>query len=309
MRLIEMMQYRRPEGSKTQKKFCNRFLKPVMGDPDIHGNYVHVVNKEDGTHPDVAFMAHHDTVHRFGGKQAIYVEDGLIKTMDPNSSCLGADCTTGVWLIISMIERNVPGVYVVHAGEECGGIGATALVKDHPMWMDIVECAISFDRFGTNSIVTEQSGGMCCSDEFAKSLAGILDMPNLLPDSGGIYTDSAEYTDDIPECTNISVGYNNHHTKREYQDIAYANRLLEALCNADYSKLNIVRQPGEGAYFWKPREEESYFGFGRSGQYLTQMEELIIEHHDVVQEVLEDFGVDLEFLKEEIFRIKGLYVA
>ena len=40
-------------------------------------------------------------------------------------------------------------------------------------------------------------------------------------DEGGVYTDSAEFTDIIPECTNISVGYYKEHTVNETQDIQY----------------------------------------------------------------------------------------
>ena len=52
---IDMLTYMRPEGSKYQRKFCNRYLMPVFGQPDKHGNYTHIV----GDKPRVAFMAHH----------------------------------------------------------------------------------------------------------------------------------------------------------------------------------------------------------------------------------------------------------
>jgi hypothetical protein len=47
------------------------------------------------------------------------------------SNCLGADCTTGVWLILEMIKANVPGVYVIHSDEEVGGKGARDMVNAH----------------------------------------------------------------------------------------------------------------------------------------------------------------------------------
>ena len=52
------------------------------------------------------------------------------------SSCLGADCTTGIWLIMNMIEAKViEGVYVIHAAEEVGCKGSRALVADDPEWL------------------------------------------------------------------------------------------------------------------------------------------------------------------------------
>ena len=36
--LIDMLQYMRPEGAKTQKEFCLEYLEPVFGKPDPYGN-------------------------------------------------------------------------------------------------------------------------------------------------------------------------------------------------------------------------------------------------------------------------------
>jgi hypothetical protein len=56
-KLIEMLAYKRPQGSDTQKDFCIKYLHPVFGKPDRDGNYI----KSIGTKPNVAFTAHHDT--------------------------------------------------------------------------------------------------------------------------------------------------------------------------------------------------------------------------------------------------------
>ena len=58
--LVEMMTYKRPQGSDTQKEFCYKYLEPIMGLPDKYGNYVLTV----GNKPQVCFTAHHDTVHK-----------------------------------------------------------------------------------------------------------------------------------------------------------------------------------------------------------------------------------------------------
>jgi hypothetical protein len=138
---IEMLRYKRPEGSDTQKQFCERFLEPIFGKPDAHGNYVKIL----GDKPQVSFMSHHDTVHKDCGMQEVWVADDVVMS---NSNCLGADCTTGVYIMLCMIEMNVPGVYVIHAGEEIGCVGSRALVESNPDWFDHVKYAISFDRRG-----------------------------------------------------------------------------------------------------------------------------------------------------------------
>lgn len=238
---IDMLAYKRPDGSRYQKKFCRRFLEPVFGKPDAHGNYTLTI----GTKPRVAFMSHHDTVHHKDGRQIVQIMDD--HAFSTGNDCLGADCTTGIYIMLRMIEENVPGVYVVHAGEEIGCVGSSALVKDFPAWIGQVDAAISFDRKGYTSIITHQMGARTCSDAFADSLADILDL-SMVKDTTGAYTDSNEYIDYISECTNISVGYFNQHTKKESQDLVFLEYLIQALVVADWSKLVFKRALGAVEY-------------------------------------------------------------
>ena len=174
--LIEMLRYKRPEGSLTQREFCKRFLEPTFGRPDQHGNYVHIV----GDKPNLCFTAHHDTVHKDDGMQQLIVMNDVVSVADPKkSSCLGADCTTGVWLMLGMIDYGVEGVYVVHAAEEVGCKGSRALVNDFPEWLGHIDAVISFDRYGTESVITHQMGLRTASDAFAVSFAKALNLPQL----------------------------------------------------------------------------------------------------------------------------------
>jgi len=238
---IDMLAYKRPDGSRYQKKFCRRFLEPVFGKPDVYGNYTLIL----GDNPRVAFMSHHDTVHHSDGRQIVQIMDDHV--FSSGNDCLGADCTTGIYIMLRMIEESVPGVYVVHAGEEIGCVGSSALVKDFPAWIGQVDAAISFDRKGYTSIITHQMGARTCSDAFADSLADILDL-SMVKDTTGAYTDSNEYIDYISECTNISVGYFNQHTKKESQDLVFLEYLIQALVVADWSKLVFKRALGAVEY-------------------------------------------------------------
>ena len=232
----EMVSYKRPEGSYTQQKFCNRYLKPVFGNPDEFGNYIKII----GNKPNIAFMAHHDTVHNSAGKQIIELQGGIVSTL--NGNCLGADDTAGIYIILKMIEAKVPGVYVVHNTEESGCIGSGLLVESSPDWLDHVKIAISFDRAGYEDVITHQMGVRTCSDEFADSLSELLGM-NYQKNTGGVYTDSNEYRFAIPECTNISVGYFKQHTPKETQDLWFLKKLTKTLIAADWSKLVVKRDP------------------------------------------------------------------
>ena len=237
-------------------------------------------------------MAHHDTIHHQGGLQTLHVADGLVglsRKSKPKqqfrvkpgskSNCLGADCTTGVWLILHMIANDVPGRYVIHAGEECGAIGATALMNDpQALWIEDTDVAIEFDRFGMDSIITHQCCRRTASDEFANSLSKILGMGHKA-DTGGIFTDSEVYSETIPECTNLSVGYIGHHTDKETQDISYAVELANALVVADWSQLVVDRDP----------TVVEYEGWGRN-DLQSPMVDIVEDHPAEIAELLENLG-------------------
>ena len=293
--LVEMMSYKRPEGSKTQRKFCRRFLEPTFGKPDAFGNYIHII----GDKPNLCFTAHHDTVHREGGLQKLVVtNDVLSVSANSNSNCLGADCTTGVWLILGMIEHGVEGVYVIHAAEESGCKGSASLIQSNPEWLDQLDAVISFDRYGQKSIITHQMGVRTASDAFAKSFASVVNMPLLAPDDGGSYTDSNEYSTIVSECTNISVGYYHQHTNKEIQDLDYADELLIALVNAKWSDLVFERDPSVVEDLWRNKDKYGY-NYGKDAENINGLEQLIIDYPTRVAEMLDQYGFTPHQLMEE----------
>jgi hypothetical protein len=309
--LLKLMSYKRPEGTMTQRIFCERFLEPVMGAPDTDGNYVHVVYNADGSVPNLCFTAHHDTVHKTEGLQKVLYDPHLEIAYVEHGECMGADCTTGIWLILKMIESCVPGTYVIHAGEEIGCIGSTALVKNHPSWLYSTDAVISFDRFGTKSVITHQMGRRTSSESFAQSFRDALGTLPLLPDPAGSYTDSNEYVDVVGECTNISVGYYNQHTRNEYQDIEFALDLKDALITADWSKLKFERLAGSIEYDdwagysgrgWKAvsnkKDQEDEF---------TSISELIYDNPEGVAMLLESWGFNVEDLQSGIEELDGYF--
>ena len=304
-----MVSYRRKQGSTAQTKFCNRYLLPVFGKPDVDGNYTLVVCEK----PSIAFMAHHDTVHKHDGRDKPEVLDDFV--VSGSQDVLGADCTTGIFLILRMIQANVPGVYVVHAAEEIGCIGSRALAKSNPYWLTHVKAAISLDRKGYDSVITHQLDERTCSDAFGRSLADILDMDFKLDDTG-VYTDSNEYAGIIPECTNLSVGYFKQHTVNEHQDWVFMMALGDALVSADWSKLVIERNPaireytrytrGWGSfddyeYDWAPYvDEKPSKAKGIRTGYLEGIEEIVQKYPLQVAKLLDDMGYSPDGLLDDV---------
>jgi acetylornithine deacetylase/succinyl-diaminopimelate desuccinylase-like protein len=234
-----MLTYMRPARSPTEAAFVARFVAPLGAKPDGYGNYWLTIGRSP-----ILWSCHTDTVHKAHGKQRVEYGDGYATT--PDGSCLGADCAAGVWLMAHMIRAGVPGTYVFHREEETGGQGSEYVQMHEPDRLDGIAFAIAFDRKGTQDIVTEQYCGRTASDRFAASLADALGA-SYMP-VHGTFTDTANYASVVPECSNISVGYDKAHSKREYLDVAYLTALLDKIKRADFSTLVVDRDPADDQY-------------------------------------------------------------
>lgn len=209
---------------------------------DKHGNYYYQIGNSSTVftcHLDTACKTHLDVRHVF--------DLNYIRT--DGSSILGADDKAGMTVLLYMIERRVPGMYYFFIGEECGCIGSRAAAKDRADFAHYRRM-ISFDRRGTTSVITHQSSRRTCSDKFARALSSKLSVGGLQfrPDDTGVYTDSAEFVGVIPECTNISVGYNKEHTHQESQNIEFLERLCKVCASLDFETLPTERDPSTYEY-------------------------------------------------------------
>lgn len=208
---------------------------------DAQGNYFYKVGESR-----TAFACHLDTACKFQTDVKHTFIGNLIKS--DGKSILGADDKAGVTVLLYLIEKNVPGLYCFFVGEEVGCIGS-GYASTNQSFKDY-DRMISFDRRGYGSIITHQSSLRCCSDEFGNALAKELNMHdmNMSLDNTGVYTDSAEFIEYIPECTNISVGYYHEHTHQEQQDISHLVKLCKASVLVDWESLPVKRDPKSKEY-------------------------------------------------------------
>lgn len=235
--LAKLLSYRRAHNSAGEKQYILDWINPLnpriiaTKDEEIMAFFVYVGKS------DIMFTSHLDSVHMNSDKifQDVVLDGNLYCKQD--NQPLGADDAAGNWLMFHMIHAKVPGVYAFFRGEERGGIGSSYCAENRRDLFENIKCAIAFDRRGTKSVITHQGAGRGCSDEFADSLGAILGMGHV-PDDTGIYTDTAEFFGMVPNCTNISVGYENEHTKKETLNKSYIEALRTALVNADWSKLD-----------------------------------------------------------------------
>ena len=127
---------------------------------DEFGNYFIKIGESD-----VMFTSHLDTAtSALSGIKHVIV-DNLIKT--DGNTILGADDKAGVVIMLHMIENKIPGLYYFFLGEEVGCVGSRKVADKYKTdKIDKINKVISFDRRGTSSIITYQSGSRCCSDKF-----------------------------------------------------------------------------------------------------------------------------------------------
>lgn len=247
--LLNILELMRPSGSATEQHFAEVWLPTTLkrfgrvAEKDRYGNLWVTLNDANENLPVTMFSSHTDTVHMHDGKQRLTYDDTKYHLFagDPMSNCLGADDGTGVWLMLHMIENNIPGIYVFHRDEECGGGGSSFAAKNEAARFVGVKHCVAFDRKGYSDIITHQGGTRTCSAAFATELAKHL--PGYAPCDGGSFTDSKNYRKVIPECTNLAVGYFSQHTSKEYQDLKFAIDLATKLCLVPWQTLPSARDP------------------------------------------------------------------
>ncbi len=228
---------------------------------DEFGNLFTKIGKSD-----VMFTSHLDTATAASTSISHVFEGNLIKS--DGKSILGADDKAGVVIMLNMIENNIPGLYYFFLGEEVGCVGSRKLASKVKLtdWFPIKK-VISFDRRGTSSVITYQSGSRCCSDKFGQALADELNKADSTfkygNDTTGLLTDSIQFTSIYPECTNISVGYKNEHTFDEVQDIEHLSKLAEACLKIDWNSLPVERDPSVKDYVY----DDYGYGYGWGGGY------------------------------------------
>ncbi len=188
---------------------------------------------------------------------------------------LGADDKAGIFIMLKFIQAKIPGLYIFHIGEEIGGIGSYDIAARKAPLVKGIKRAVAFDRMDYFDIINKQRGGVCCSLEFTNAFATQLNDLVITPNSFnarykgaiGSFTDTANYTGLIPECTNLSVGYFNQHSSEECLDTLWLEKILTpALLKVDWEALPTVRSvtnKKSTPFAWNQNAT------GRIGKYVT----------------------------------------
>ena len=274
---------------------------------DSMGNITVEVPKPDGTRSQMAFTAHTDTMDNKVGDNDLHIsEDGVVSVL--GGGVLGADDGAGIYILLEMILEHVPGRYIFFATEEQGRIGSQVYAMPSH-----VKAVVSFDRKGTDNLITHQMSERGCSDEFADALIAQFAGCGLryIKDPTGSFTDSYSFFTTVPECINLSCGYYNQHTKMESLDSIFLEDLADAVCEMDWESLPIKRDPSKVEYDWgmvdnkwggwttgnkkanpdlfwgNTPEDETELALGDTPDLL----ELCIDYPDIAATLLSEYGI------------------
>lgn len=310
--LLEILSWCRGAGTRSEEEFVLKYIATIPGiERDSYGNY----HLQIGDAPKVLWSCHTDTVTRKEGRQNVqWIGKGILGLHNGKpGSCLGADDGCGVWLCMEMIKAEKPGYYIFHRDEEIGGLGSSYLKNNAEYIPETIQMAIAMDRAGTGDVITHQGFSRCCSQEFAEALASQLGA-GWRPDDTGVFTDTANYVGIIPECTNLSVGYEANHGPRETLDVNHVVKLRQLLLDLDVDALPIVRIASE---------EEDWRDFGMWQDHYNyaptitvmghppkskglDMLEMVQNHPAIAARLLEELGVDPQEMNAHVFAIAGV---
>lgn len=262
-RLIALYNIASPSGrEKAMIKYIISELKRmnVSYTLDKLGN-IYAVKGRKSTYPCV--VAHTDEVHtrKTGTYGAYIVNDSMIigyHFKQKRMTGIGADDKNGIWICLKCLEEFKVMKCVFFVREETGCIGSRN--ADMSFFSDcryVLQC----DRKGSRDLITRINGTQLCSDEFLEAIT---------PQRFGYSTTQGLSTDvqtlrqnglDI-SCVNISCGYYEPHTDREYtiiDDLYKCYRFVRHIILSHKEVSRHVSPPLVYESYWERFGIETFF--------------------------------------------------
>jgi putative aminopeptidase FrvX len=213
-------------GVSGQETNVRSYLKPILEHKmdevkiDTYGNLLATKKVGNGNGATVLLSAHMDTVKGVLADRELIEKNGRISS---NKGALGADDRAGIAIILEVLKNinklGFDGTLKIAFSreEEIGCVGSS---KIDPYFYQDADLAIVVDRRGSRDIVVG-CGMAFCSNEVGHFMEDVSKMADMdwKATEGGI-SDAMTFAENGVNSINLSAGYYNEHTEREYVVIA-----------------------------------------------------------------------------------------
>ena len=171
--------------------------------------------------PKPMLCIHLDTTNGHSGvnKEDTHIEGSLITLKSTSKNkCLGGDDRAGLWIALQLIKSMQNGYipkdkysFGFFCDEEVGGLGSTAYLNSKHFKEHQHTCFIGLDRRNTQQGTPEMALYGCNNENLISLFKGAYETHY------GSFTDASNLAEGTSlACINLSVGYNNEHTREEY---------------------------------------------------------------------------------------------
>lgn len=230
--LKQLYKLHSPSGSERKmRKFLKRQARACGAtdiQQDVFGNLFITKGTAD-TYPCVA--AHMDQVQNVHARDFVCIEDkGVIFGYSPKcheQQGLGADDKNGILICLECLARYDAIKVAFFVGEETGCVGSS-----HCDLTFFTDCRfiIEPDRRGSSDLITSMFCGQVCSADFMEAIG--YEAYGYKPTQGSI-TDVGELTQRRVgiSCLNLSCGYYEAHTDREFTVVSELENCLDFVCH------------------------------------------------------------------------------
>jgi len=237
--LVELLNIHATSGNEKPVRdylamtLCREKLVDTMH-VDEYGNLLGQKTFGNGKGATVLLSAHMDTVTNVKLFKELIIENGSIRAQMPDGkgSALGADDRAGIAIILTVLRNmdkvNFNGKVLVAFSreEEIGCVGASRIREE---WYEGVDLAIVCDRRGSKDIVVGCWQAFCC-DEVGNFMENVSELAGLdyMCVEGGI-SDACTFSEAGVNAINLSCGYYNEHTDKEYVVISEMKRTVKLI--------------------------------------------------------------------------------
>lgn len=321
-------------GVSGDEKSVRDYLVPILNNTmdsvhvDDYGNLLADKKVGNGNGATVMLSAHMDTVKGVLKDRKVINKDGIITS---DKGALGADDRAGIAIILAVL-RNLTSVnfngnikIAFSREEEIGCIGSGKIDVD---WYKNVDLAIVADRRGNRDIVVGCGTAFCSNSigEFMENVGQMVDMDWKCVE-GGI-SDALTFSENGVNSINLSVGYMNEHTEKEYvviddmrdttrlilQVLAVINDFYKDFQKVTYENKWVLNWGNAHAYGYDYYEDDYYGDAIYNSDIWAETEDMIngdafiyeLDNEVIIHQNSDKVILSRQGLKELMSQLKGI---